>query len=357
MNIVVDINHPVDVHFFKHFIRTMQDRGHSILITVTQKEVTCQLLEKYGFDYTLLGSYGRSLVQKIVNLPIIDYKMYATVKNFHPDLFMGFGSIRAAHVAFLKGKPCINFEDTEHSQGQNALYQPFVSTICTPSCFQRDLGAKQIRFNGYKELAYLHPSRFTPNPAVLREIDLAPDDPYIIIRFVAWEASHDIGQHGIRDKVGFVNALEPYGHVLISSERPLPPEIDQYRICLSPEKLHDLLFYARLCIGEGGTIASEAAVLGTPSIYISSLSGTLGYLAELEIHYHLLHSYSDGEAAITKALEILKNRNSKADWYRKREYLLEDKIDVTSFMVWFVEKYPQSIQEMQLPHSVQHEFQ
>ncbi len=37
-----------------------------------------------------------------------------------------------------------------------------------------------------------------------------------------------------------------------------------------------LLAYATLFIGEGATMASECAVLGTPAIYVNSLQ--LGYL-------------------------------------------------------------------------------
>jgi predicted glycosyltransferase len=346
MKIVVDISHPAHIHYFKHFIWEMQKRGHEFLITASEKDVSYRLLAAYGFDYIKLGNYGKSLIQKAINLPLMDLRMYNAIKGFNPDFCIGSGSIRVAHVAYMLKSVSILLESTEHSGEQHRLYIPFVSTILTPSCFKKDLGAKQIRFDGYKELMYLHPDYFTPDLAVLTEIGLTEGDPFIIVRFVSWDASHDVGQHGIRDKVGLVKALEQYGRVLITSEGALPEELQPYQIQVSPEKLHDLLYYATLYVGEGGTTASEAAVLGTPSLYVSSLAGTMGNFIELEETYDLLYSFTDGGAALDKAVEILQDPKSKDKWRIKRDRLLTDKIDVTEFMVWFVENYPRSFTEM-----------
>lgn len=339
MRIVVDINHPGHVHMFKNFIWEMQKRGHEILITATHKDVAFKLLDNYGFDYINLGGYGKSLIKKLINLPIIDLKMYSKVKKFNPDVFVGVGSIRAAHVSFLLRKKCIIFEDTEHSTEQIKLYLPFVTAVCTPSCFKGDLGKKQIRYNGYHELAYLHPNYFKPNPEVLRELGLNDSDPYIVMRFVSWEASHDIGQHGIQNEIKLVKELEKYGRVLITSEKKLNPILEKYKINVSPEKLHDLLYYSLLCIGDGGTTASECALLGTPSIYVSSLAGTMGNFCELEMEYGLLFSFKDQTKALNKAIEILQTPNVKSVWAQKKDQLLEDKIDVTSFILNLVSNY------------------
>ncbi len=342
MRVVVDINHPGHVHYFKNFIWEMEQRGHEILITASHKDVATQLLQLYGLKYVDLGSYGSSLIQKMINIPIMDVKMYRAVKNFHPDILLGFSSTRAAHASKLLGEPAIIFDDTEHAAWEHRLYAPFAAVILTPSCFHKDLGEKQVRFNGYMELAALHPARFRPDPSVLQELGLTEDDAFIVVRFVSWDANHDVGQHGIRDKVGLVKALEQYGRVLITSEGALPPELQPYQIRVSPEKLHDLLYCATLYVGEGGTTAAEAAVLGTPSIYVSSLVGTMGNFIELEETYGLLYSFTDGSAALGRAIEILQDPESKEKWRTKRDRVLADKIDVTAFMVWFVENYPRS---------------
>jgi len=339
MRIVIDINHPAHVHYFKHFIWKMQKQGHEIRITASEKDITYQLLQAYGFDFIRIGTYGKSLFRKAINIVLLDLVMYNSVKKFSPDLFMGFGSIRAAHVSFLLQKPCILLEDTEHSIEQILLYLPFIKKILTPECFQRNMGCKHIKFNGYTELAYLHPHYFTPNPSVLDELGVGKNEPYILLRFVSWNASHDIGQHGIQNKYELVKDLEQFGRVFISSEKPLPPELQQYSLTLTPEKIHDVLYFAQLYMGEGGTMATEAALLGTPAIFVSSLAGTMGNFSELETRYSLMFSYKNPESAQKKAIELLHHDNLKEEWKIKRERLLNDKIDVTAFLIDFIEHY------------------
>ena len=40
-----------------------------------------------------------------------------------------------------------------------------------------------------------------------------------------------------------------------------------------PEQIHDLLNYSSGYVGEGASMAKEAAVLGVPSVYVSALRG------------------------------------------------------------------------------------
>ena len=342
MHIVVDIGHPAHVHLFKNFIREMKRRGHEILITATEKDVATELLRNHGFSYVAMGTYGSSRARKMLNIPIMDLKMYAAVKGFKPDVFVGASAIRAAHAARLMGRPCIIFDDTEHSKWEHILYRPFASLICTPGCFRKDLGKKQVRYNGYHELAYLHPDYFTPDPRVLDTLGLKQGDRFVIVRFVAWEAAHDFGQRGFdfAGKRRLVKELEKHARVFITSENPLPGEFEGYRISLPPEKVHDLLYYATLYIGEGATMASESAILGTPAIYVNTLR--LGYLDEQEERYGLVFNFSDpalaGEAALARAIDLLREKDLKQEWRSRRDRLLQEKVDVTRFMVDLVEE-------------------
>lgn len=353
MKIVVDIGHPAHVHLFKNFIWEMEKRGHEILITATKKDVSMELLDNYGFDYIAMGSYGNSVIKKLINVPIMDLKMYYAVKDFAPDILVGLGSIRCAHVSKLMRKPCIAFDDTECSPLEHILYIPFTNVVLTPSCFRKDFGKKQIRYNGYHELAYLHPNYFKPDPSVLGELGISESDRFVILRFVAWAAVHDIGHYGfdMATKRKLVNEIERYARVFISSEGPLPEEFERYRITTPPDKIHDLLYYAALYVGEGATIATEAAVLGTPSIYISSLLGTMGNFIELEQKYGLTFNFSEPDKGIEKAIELIQKPNLKVEWARKREELLKDKCDVTAFMVWFIENYPESFHSVPLEYT------
>lgn len=358
MKVVVDINHPAHVHLFKNFIRRMNSRGHEVLITASEKDVALRLLECCEFSYARLGSYGSSLISKLTALPLLDIKMYKAVKDFSPDIFIGMGSIRAAHVSKILRKPCVIFEDTEHSTEQILLYAPFTDVIFTPVSFKRDLGKKQVRYSGCHELAYLHPNYFEPDPAVLKEAGLSEEDNLFILRLAAFNATHDGKSRNLgRECVtALVNKLEKAGTVLISSENELDPALNKYQYSLSPIKYHDLIHYSKLFIGDGSTSAVEAALLGVPSLHYEKIKNkgreygfdeVCGIIAELQDKYGLIHSFHDEYALLEKVDEIITDiKDVNERWKARRATFLRENIDVTDFMVKFVEDYPESLNEI-----------
>lgn len=360
MKILIDIGHPAHVHFFKHFIQEMDNKGYKIKVTARNKEITYYLLNKYNINYLPVGKLKKGKLGLIIEWLIRDYKIFKIASKFQPDFLIGIGNPTVAHAGKILAKKSIIFTDTEHAKIANILTFPFSDVICTPNCYRYSISTKQIRYNGYHELAYLHPNRFTPNPAVLTELGLTDGDPFIIIRFVSWQASHDIGQWGLTldTKRKAVREFEKYGHVFITSEKSLPEEFEKFRISVPPEKIHDLLYYATLLYGESATMASECAVLGTHAIFCD-FAGR-GYTDDEEITYNLVYNFkldeSSQEKSIQKAVELLKNPNLKEIGRKKRERLLNDKIDVTAFMIWFIENYPQSFTKMKENPEVQYSF-
>lgn len=336
MRIIVDIAHPAHVHFFKNFIWEMEKRGHNILITAGDKDVTLRLLENYGFNYkfTCKRTSGYKLIAEILKR---DIQMLKFVKEYKPDIVMGIASTIAAHVSKITNVKSIVFTDTEHTKLADMITYPFSDTIITPSCYKKDLGKKQIRYDGYHELAYLHPNDFTPNPAVLDELGLTEDDTFIILRFVSWNASHDIGHSGIQNKIELVHKLEKYGRVLITFEGELGDGLDKFKINVSPEKMHDLLYYASLYIGEGGSMATEAGILGTPNILINTLAKYCGIHNELQDKYSLQLFFDSLPQAENAIQEILDNKNGKNDWRKRRDIMLKNNIDVTKYMIKLIE--------------------
>jgi len=170
-------------------------------------------------------------------------------------------------------------------------------------------------------------------------------DPFVLLRFVSWSAVHDRGEAGFSSevKLKLVKELSKHIKVFISSENKLPEDLEQFKLPVSPEKLHDVLFYSNLYIGEGATTASECAMLGTPAIYVNSLSaGTLEEQEKLGLHF----SFRNPDRVLEKALEILSNPKFKAENRNRRDNMLKQTIDVTAFMVWFVENYPNSVKIM-----------
>lgn len=350
MKILFEVTHPAHVHFFKHTIWNLKDRGHDVFIEARDKEMTLDLLDVYKLDYNVVGPHYKSLAMKAYGLIKTDFKLLKIAHGFKPDILVGRGSVYLAHLSGLIKKPYLAFVDTEQAHLVAFLTFPFTDVILTPSCFQKRINPKKhIKFNGYKELAYLHPNYFKPDTSVLEELGLSKKDKFIVLRSVSWEASHDIGDRGFTDLEKVAKSLEQYGRVFITSEKKLPPELEQYKITVSPEKIHHILYFAHLYIGESATMTTESAILGTPAIFVSTAKS--GNIDELENKYGLVYTFSDPKTmqrnALEKAFELLEDENVKKKSEKKRRKLLSEKIDVTRFMVDFIENYPESLHNLQ----------
>ena len=347
MKIMVGVGHPKHVHFWRNIVRNLIEDGHEVKILAVDKDTTLHLLEVCGLDYEIYGKHQKSMAKKACSMISRTYKAFIIAKRFKPDVLV-VGTPYLAYVSKILGKPHIMLTDTEHANLAYWLTCPFTDVIITPSCFKGKINPKKhVVYNGYEELAYLHPNYFTPDPNVLEDVGLSEDDKFVVIRFVAWEASHDVGQSGISNdmKVEYISKLERYGRVFISSEAKLGSDFEKYKLKIPPEKFHSLLNYAELYIGESGAISTEAGILGVPSVYISSLVGTMGNFDELGKKYGLVYSFQDSKLALDKALELLEDENTKKKWQKKGEKMLDEKIDVTKFMTEFIEDYPESFNE------------
>ncbi|HOC78363.1 MAG TPA: DUF354 domain-containing protein [Methanofastidiosum sp.] len=331
--ILFDIGHPADVHFFKNLIWEMEKRGHEVIITSRRKESTFQLLDYYNFDFIDLGINKKGLLKKAIGLVGTDYKLLNISRKFKPDILTGFASPYITHVAKLIGKKSILFNDTEHAKLNNRLSIPYSDYFVTPSSFRDDYGEKHIKFDGYKELAYLHPNWFKDEKNTLKELDLKKNEKYFIVRLVSWQASHDVGYKGLsKDRISeLIKTLEEKGRVLLSSEY-YDKNFEDYYIKLHPAKIHTVMNHSVMYIGEGATMATEAAVLGKPSFFISPLSGQLGYLDELERSYGLLFSFKTIAESLNKIKDVLESDFTK-QWNEKKNRMLDEKIDVTKFMI------------------------
>ena len=337
MRILIDINHPAHVHYFRNFSYIMKEKGHDILFVSRDKEMSHCLLKLYGFTYLDRGKGKAGRLGKIMYLFYANLKLLRIAINFKPDLFLNFLHPYPSQVAKLLGKVSLVFSDTEHASLHHKLTLPFATKIYTPSCYRLDLGKKQIRFDSYMELAYLHPNYFAPNPEVLKMLGVEENEQFVLIRFVSWKAVHDFGHRGmtLENKRKAVNAMSAYAKVFITSETDLPADLEAYRIKIPFNQMHDAIYYSSLLFGESATMASEAAVLGTYSIFMDDAGR--GYTDDEEKRFGLVHNFTESDEdqllAIEKAIQLLSDSSSKKESQMKREILLSECIDTTQFMV------------------------
>jgi predicted glycosyltransferase len=340
MRVLIDLKHPADVLLFRDVAHLLMQRGHRVLLTSRQKDETVDLLDGLGMRHrciSIMGSgvagMGGELLQRVARL-------YAVAREFQPDVLAARAGVCVAWVGKLLNLPTVDVEDTEFAWLQIALSTPLASVVCTGLGYRRRFPGKELSFRAPPQLAYTHPSRFRPDPNVLRYRGLDPQEPYILIRLKAWRAMHDLGTEGpqTREVVSLVGQLHDCGRPVISTERPLPAELARYVTSVPPEDGLSLLAFARIYVGEGSSMAAEAACLGTPAVFISPRSRR-GYLDAMERLYGHVTTVQAPWQALAVARKWLRYGDPQAEGADARRRLLADCEDPAPFLADVIERY------------------
>ena len=302
MKAMLSIDHPAWAHQFRYIVKQLEARGDKVLTLAVEKDGDTQLLDRFGIPYVLSArSTGKNIVEKGLLFLGLCVEHTWRALRFQPDVLIGRASPMMAVAAWIARKPHIIYEDTEVSKFSLRICKHLSTKILTPRTFLSDLGPRQERLDTYKELFYLHPSVFTPDRQVLRDCGFNPDEPYILVRFVAWNASHDIGKHGLDDegKIRLVKRLERYGRVYVSAEGDVPEALRPRLLKTPYELVHHVLAFAQLVFSEGATMASEAVVLGTHALYVNTIVS--GSTREQSERFHLMYCFNEGEDRYERA--------------------------------------------------------
>jgi len=339
VRVVIDILHPAHVHVFRHFMSEMQARGHEVIVFSRHKDVTVDLLDAYGISHEVLSTQRAGVVALAAEMGLRCTRLVQKLFSRPPDVFMGImgPAIAVTGKMFPRAKSYV-FYDNESARSVNKVVYQLADLYCTPEAYQEPAGPHHVRYPGYHELAYLHPNWFTPDPAVVERYGLG-DKPLFLLRFVAWESIHDVGESGLSLdlKRELIRRLSERGTVVISSESELPAEFEPYRLIIEPEDIHHVLAQTSLLVGESSTMASEAAVLGCHAFFVSKTGR--GVNDEQEAKYGINHCFTIGEdeRVLARLDELLALPDMRADAEERRDRMLADSVDLTQWMIELVE--------------------
>jgi uncharacterized protein len=335
MKLLIDIGHPAHVHLFRNLAIALMNNGWDVLFSVRQKGENVALLKAYGLPFKVYGTSGKSIGAKIVSVLNKNRALSLIFKSFNTTITISHSSFYLSQVSWFCGVPNITLEDTGNLE-QILLYLPFTDVILTPETYHRNHGQKQIRYNGFHETAYIHPD-FNKEDTE----SLYPQPNVILIRLVDWTASHDIGQQGLSAPVieHLISLTNDQYKIKILSEKPLPDELQRYALQIEPHRLHDYLSRVKLYIGEGATLASECALMGIPAIYVNSRSAGV---IEAQAAAGLLFHFKNSEGILEKARELLSDTDTLAIHKVRANHFLQDKINFSRFLAWFIQNYPDS---------------
>ena len=353
MKILIYLGHPAHFYNYKNVIPKLESDGHEVEILIKKKDVLEELLNNAGIPYHNILKEGRkdSKIGILWGTIKRAWRLNTFCSKFHPDILTG-TSVENSWIGKIRHIPVINIneDDADVVPKYAKTSYPWADEILTPIvCDNGKWNDKSIKYSGYHELAYLHPSNFTPDRAVVEKY-FDTNSPYFLIRFAKLKAHHDSGIKGIDTDIAqhLIDLLSPHGRVFISSERPLEPQFEPYRIHIKPIDMHHVMAFADLYLGDSQTMAAEAGVLGVPFIRFNDFVGRIGYLRELEDVYQLGFGIKTNE--VDKLYEavnsLLSMPDRKAIFQERRNRMLSEKIDFAQFLTWFIESYPESRKTM-----------
>jgi predicted glycosyltransferase len=355
MKILIYLGHPAQYHFFKNIVNELKKR-HEIRYLIKTKEILEPLLIGDGVKYKNILPAGRKSTRPGIIWGLIkrEIRVLNEALRFKPDLMIGTDP-SLAHVGKLMKIPTLTtLEDDAHVIYDLAkITFPFSTYIMAPdSCDCGKWHAKKISYAGYMKLAYLHPNHFKHAPESIEKTAL--------IRLSNLDAFHDAGINGFNESLlkQIIEKLAPEYKVFVSSEKPIGRWFEKYVLKIDPNNIHQILFQSSILISDSQSMTMEAAMLGIPSIRYSDFTGRIGVLEELEHKYQLTTGIKPGNPEkLNQTLEsLLSIPNLRDEFQKRRNKMLQDKIDVSGFFIWFIENYPESIKRIKTDPDFQYTF-
>jgi len=268
MNILFDINHPVDVNFFKNAILKLKLEGHTIFIIFRSRGNLEKILtyELDQFSITKIGTHKGGFLKKITSQLYRDYKIIPFIRKNKIDLTVCFGAT-AAISSWICGIPYLAFDD-DFEYKIPFYHANWFSTRHIFPDFIEFTNSKTHKYHGFKELAYLHHEHLNVNKKILTEYSLLEDE-YVFIREIASISLNYKDEGSILSEI--VDKIKKKGLKIVLSieDKSIFNKFKDDCIILEEpvSDIYSLMYHSILAISSGDTVARETALLGVPTIY------------------------------------------------------------------------------------------
>lgn len=270
MKIIVDIAHPAHVNFFKHALRMLRGEGHEVIISGLRRGKLPKILEEELGDFPVhyVGRHRGTTFSIILEANLLKaVRLFWLVLRKRPDFGLSVGSFTLGAVMKLLGKPNVQFDD-DPERKMNVWLEKLTSTrLFFPPLIQPHQNVSTMQ--ALKEWAYLSPRYFAPDSSVLADYGVAPQQ-YFFVREVS-TGSLNYQDQAANTIASFAHQLPSEFPVLLSLEyKEAGGQYPKHWIHLREPvtDIHSLLYYSRLVISSGDSMAREGAMLGVPSLYV-----------------------------------------------------------------------------------------
>ena len=330
-------NTPAHVHLYRHAIDRLEAAGHEVLVLGRDYGCTKALLEFYDLPHEMYGACETTKFSLVREVPGHFARIFRETLRYGPDLVFGIGSY-AAPAGALARAPVVLITDSEPVAFDQFVSRALADAILTPYTFRKNLGGKHFQFRGFKETAYLHPDVFEADDGVREELGLAPDERFAIVRLNAFGSHHDLNHGGFtaEQRRDLVSRLAEDVTVFVSDEGDEfdPETVGARPYDAHPGYLHDALAESSLLVTDTQTMATEAALLGTPTIRSNTFVGEddMGNFIELEDR-GLIYNTDDFEDVLATAEEYVTDESIQRRWRDRRAEYVGDLDDLTEVIV------------------------
>ncbi|MBS9524264.1 DUF354 domain-containing protein [Litoribacter alkaliphilus] len=269
MKILIDIKHPAQLNLFKGLSRDLEKEGWEVTICYLERGKLPKIIQReyQGFHTVPVGSskgtkwsimWDGNVKRTFTFLNMIRKNKY--------DICIAASSIPLALAGRLSGVPVIQFYDDPERGKINTINAKLSKQLFFPPIVEKD--KKTSIFNCLKEWSYLSPNRFKPDPSILEKYDLKPNE-YVFVREVSNKSFNYYDQD---DAIvcKFSPKMNPKAKVLLSLEdKTIADKFPKHWTILEEPvgDIHSLIYYSKLVISSGDSMAREGAMLGVPSVY------------------------------------------------------------------------------------------
>ena len=270
LSVVIDILHYPHVNFYKHTIEILEGENIKVHVILRPRGNLVSIFKKEcpNISYVLIGEHKKNMLGKMIDMAERDIAFLKFLNKIKFDVGTGIGSISLAHTTRFFRKPSILFGDDIEEKLSHYLGHTLATWDVRPKCVPAH-GKNLLQYNGFKELAYLHPKYFKPNVNILDEYNIDPYK-YVFIREVS-----NVSLNYRNMEMGKLSKILDYLKemdlkILLSIEdKSLVDLFEGHCIILEEpmEDIHSLLSYANFTLSSGDSMARESCLVGTPAIY------------------------------------------------------------------------------------------
>lgn len=291
MRIHIDLTHPAHANFFRHPVAVLAGEGHDVSLSCLRRgrlpAIAAELFR--GLPLTPVGRYRRGLAGMTLETGLLRLaQLAALLLRVKPEVVAGVAAFQPAMLAGPLGFRTVGIYDDPGHRLHYRLTRRLVDTFVVPECLG-ETRSGTVRFRGLKEWSYLRPGRFVPDEGVPAALGLEPGG-YLFVRSVDTASLNYRGLDGGRIRRVYEAGADRLQAVLSLERKEHAPAFPGWRILEEPVRdIHSLLYFSRMVISSGDSMAREGAQLGVPSLYCGGrdmeanreLSG-LGFLRILD---------------------------------------------------------------------------